>query len=978
MTDVHAFFEQHGVMVESQGNTPVDIHDTDSVWLVVSGAVEIYCRKIGPSPSQRHHLGSITSGQLLFGISPQTAGLEILAIGQQHTTLRRVSFAHFLRTFSNITSTQQVAAHVDDWVTTLCNGAVREILRTQIPAAARSEVLDLLPGQIVCAKRTVLWTDVEKGSALFLGMVDVASHCEGDPPICKTPFFPITPNAWLNASTAVTLRFHKTEELIHHPDFLKILQNFHSLFLQAHELNHQLIRVDEFNRIRERAASAKRSRESAQEKLSTVLAAEEEAILRQSSHDPLFAACRLIGHQLGVTVHWPNKSKFTTRQNAPTLDDILHVSCIRGRKIRLRGKWWKKDISPLLVYFSEDGRPAALLHDTRNQCVIVDPTRGERSTLNSRVAQSLNTMAWCLYPPLPDRSVGSLDLIRFALRDIRSDLYRLFLSGFVACALGALFPFGFQYLAQVILPQGELNKLFTLCITLFLSMIAASLLEVSRNFDVLRIEARMDSWLQSAIVDRVLRLPPSFHRQYVAGDLTSRVLSIGHIRLLLSGSTIVSLLGAVFSVMYLAILFFFSLELASFVLIVVLLAVCINIAGSALQVKHLRIVTHLEGWLSGFLLQLVTGISKLRVSGAEAHGFARWAKSFTRQRRAMLATRRLANILQAFNEALPALLTLILFLALWGTTVQESVFTGRIEMSSAEFIGFNMAMLAFTVAFLTTATSVTSILQIIPLYERMRPLLETEPESCEEQLDPGQLSGALEVSNVSYSYAPHDPPALQSISFAVQPGEFVAFVGPSGSGKSTLLRILLGFCKPDSGMVLYDGKDLAVIENNAVRSQFGVVLQNAQVIPGDIFMNIVGSRDLTLDDAWEAARMAGMDETIRNLPMGMNTILGNGLSTFSGGERQRLLLARALVGKPTFIMLDEATSALDNQTQSQVTQSLEQRSATRIVIAHRLSTIRNADRIYVMNKGEIVEYGSFDELVQKKGLFLDLIKRQVI
>jgi ABC-type bacteriocin/lantibiotic exporter with double-glycine peptidase domain len=240
------------------------------------------------------------------------------------------------------------------------------------------------------------------------------------------------------------------------------------------------------------------------------------------------------------------------------------------------------------------------------------------------------------------------------------------------------------------------------------------------------------------------------------------------------------------------------------------------------------------------------------------------------------------------------------------------------------------------------------------------------------------LSGEIEVSHVSFRYDPEGPAILHDISFKARAGEFVAIVGPSGSGKSTLLRLLLGFETPASGAIYYDGHDLAALDITAVRRQLGVVLQSSRVIPGTIFENIVGSSSFSLDDAWTAASKAGLAEDIESMPMGMHTFLGEGTSTLSGGQRQRLLIARAIVSRPRIILFDEATSALDNRTQAIVTASLDQLQATRVVIAHRLSTIVNADRILVMHTGRIVQSGTYAQLLEESGPFVELAQRQLI
>jgi ATP-binding cassette subfamily C protein len=300
------------------------------------------------------------------------------------------------------------------------------------------------------------------------------------------------------------------------------------------------------------------------------------------------------------------------------------------------------------------------------------------------------------------------------------------------------------------------------------------------------------------------------------------------------------------------------------------------------------------------------------------------------------------------------------------------------SIRTGDFLAFLAAYGACQGALLATCVALLNTLSVIPLYEQAKPILVTRPEVDVVKTDPGTLTGDIEVQGVTFRYSSDGPPVLRCLSLHVRPGEFVAFVGPSGSGKSTILRLLLGFESAESGAIYYDGQELAGLDVSAVRRQIGVVLQNGRLLSGDIFSNIVGSAPLALDDAWAAARMAGFADDIQAMPMGMHTVVSEGGGTLSGGQRQRLMIARALVHRPRLLFFDEATSALDNRTQGIVSASLEQLQATRIVVAHRLSTIVSADRICVVERGQIVQNGRYEELIDQPGLFATLARRQIV
>jgi ABC-type bacteriocin/lantibiotic exporter with double-glycine peptidase domain len=377
--------------------------------------------------------------------------------------------------------------------------------------------------------------------------------------------------------------------------------------------------------------------------------------------------------------------------------------------------------------------------------------------------------------------------------------------------------------------------------------------------------------------------------------------------------------------------------------------------------------------ISGLVLELVNGAPKFRVSGVEDRAFARWAAAFSTQKRTAADARRVSNILSVFHASFPVIATALLFYGMAVLSQRQAD-----SMTTGQFLAFYAAFGQFLGAVLGISAAALTVLQAVPLYESAQPILTALPEAAGGRGDPGDLRGGIELAHVAFRYSSETPLVLRDVSVSIRPGEFVAIVGPSGSGKSTLLRLLLGFETPESGSVYFDGKDLAGLDLEAVRRQMGVVLQHGKLMIGDIFTNIIGSAPLTLDDAWRAAEMAGLDRDIKAMPMGMHTMIAEGGGGLSGGQRQRLMIARAIVGSPRILLFDEATSALDNRTQAIVSRALESLKATRIVIAHRLSTVMHADRILVVEKGVLVQSGTYDELIRQEGPFAELARRQLV
>jgi ATP-binding cassette subfamily C protein len=419
-------------------------------------------------------------------------------------------------------------------------------------------------------------------------------------------------------------------------------------------------------------------------------------------------------------------------------------------------------------------------------------------------------------------------------------------------------------------------------------------------------------------------------------------------------------------------MFYYSAAMAWRATLLLFIGIGLTGLGSWLQLRPQRGVLALQAKTAGLVLQFLSSVAKLRVAAAEAPAFALWARHFGAQRRLEYRVRRIANWIAAFNAAFPVAALILLF---WTALAM----IGRPDgLRTGDFLAFLAAFGECSSAMLATSGAILAALSTVPLYEQAKPILRALPEVDVGKTDPGTLSGDIEIRRAHFRYQADGPLALRDVSLHVRAGEFVALVGPSGSGKSTLLRLLLGFETLESGTIAYDGQDIAGLDVQALRRQMGVVLQNGRIMSGDIYTNIVGSAPLSMEEAWEAARMAGFADDIRAMPMGMYTVLSEGASTLSGGQRQRLMIARAIVSRPRILLFDEATSALDNRTQATVSQSLERLAATRIVIAHRLSTIVNADRIHVLDHGRLVQSGSYEELLHADGLFAELARRQIV
>jgi len=657
------------------------------------------------------------------------------------------------------------------------------------------------------------------------------------------------------------------------------------------------------------------------------------------------------------------------RPHVLLLDDIARASHFRTRRVRLVDAWWQQDNGPLLAFLATDNRPVALLPTSARSYELVDPETRTRTAVTPSVAAGLIPFAHTFYRPLPSHALTAGGLIRFGLQGCGAELRRGFVFALVGGLLGMAAPIGAGILFDTVVPRGSRSQLLLVTLALLVSAVAALLFQLSRDIVLLRLKGKMGSAIESGIWDRLLALPAPFFRRYTAGDLAVRASGIGIIRNMLSEAVVSTLFAGVFSLLSLGLLFWYDARLALVAIGLVLFVVAITAVSLSLQLPLQRGETSLRGKIAGQILQLLSGLSRLRVAAAEERALALWARDFSDQKRFSYRARCLANHFSAFLAVVPLLSMLAVFAA-------AAAWRGE-GMSAGSFLAFLAALGQVLFALVLLGSTLNSALRIIPTWERVRPILGALPEVDAGKPEAGELSGEIEISHVSFRYQPEGPLILDDVTLHIKPGQLVAVVGPSGAGKSTLLRLLLGFEKPQAGSLYYDGQDLAGMDLHSVRRQIGVVLQHGRLIPGDISTNILGSSPLTLEDAWEAARLSGLDEDLQQMPMGLHTVISEGGSTFSGGQRQRLLIARAIVSRPRILLFDEATSALDNKTQALVSRSLEGLKATRLVVAHRLSTIRNADVIYVLDGGRIVQQGSYEELMRQGGLFADLARRQL-
>ncbi|MBY8343591.1 MULTISPECIES: NHLP bacteriocin export ABC transporter permease/ATPase subunit [Streptomyces] len=683
--------------------------------------------------------------------------------------------------------------------------------------------------------------------------------------------------------------------------------------------------------------------------------------------DASYAACKLVADAAGIELAEPAQSG-TGSDRLDPVELVAIASRVRTRAVQLEGRWWRDNVGPLVGHRALSGAPVALLW-RRGGYVAVHPATGRETPIEKANAEEFEPRAVMFYRPLPDRRLSPLRLLRFTMRGTGGDLTNLLMSGLVTVAIGALVPIATGKVLGEFVPKAQTNLIVQVCLAVMLTSVVAAAFMLLENLTILRLEGRIEATLQPAVWDRLLRLPTKFFTERSTGELASAAMGISAMRRLMAGVGPVVAQSVTIGAMNLGLLFWYSASMA-FAAIGMLVVIGAVFLGLGLwQVRWQRKLVVLGNKLNNQAFQTLRGLPKLRVAAAENYAYAAWASQFAHSRELQQKVGRIKNLTTVMGAVYLPLCTLLMFMLLAGPA--------RGVMSAAAFLTFNTSVTMVLTSVTQLTGAFVSVVAAMPLFEQIKPVFEATPEVRTGSTRPGPLTGAIEARRLSFRYSDDGPLVLDDLSFEVRPGEFVAVVGPSGCGKSTLLRLLIGFDKPVSGSVLYDGQDLSALDQSAVRRQCGVVLQHAQPFTGSILDVICGTEPYTPEEAMAAAEMAGLAEDIKRMPMGLHTIV-SGSGAVSGGQRQRLMIAQALIRRPRILFFDEATSALDNETQRTVIESTKALNATRIVIAHRLSTVLDADRVIVMEDGRIAQQGPPAQLLADTGGRLhELVRRQM-
>ncbi|MDE0309556.1 MAG: ATP-binding cassette domain-containing protein [Acidiferrobacterales bacterium] len=961
-----------GTSVPCAANLPVDLDDPDHIWYIDRGAVNLFIIEYIEGVMQApQHLLSSESGRLLPGVAPDRRDdktgttLHLVAKGTPDSLLKRLPVS-----LLSEVDPAETAEQIDTWLTQITATLSRFVnpLPRMTAYAKPDQMQSVAPGTLSALGGVVWVTELPQSGCLFMDIIEQAELSRMDSSL--QTILPMTPYSWLNLNAETTVSGKSTETLAREGTLMPALAYFHTVAFDLERLNRRLAVVDEVNLEVALSSSRRMVEKVARHRLFNLyeLPVDQDV---SAGDTGLVDALKTIGHREGINFTIPSRSALGT--TPLRLFDVLTASGIRARRVRLNSdeKWWRSDSNALLAFRSENDQPVALLPGTFGGYREYDPVTKRKTRVTSDSAGTLAEDAWVFYQPLPTGKMNLADMLKIGLSGSLADLTWLVIVGTLFGLIKLVPALALGYVATEVTSDGTLDELWIFAAMIAGFGVAGALLHILQSTTMMRIEGRTASRIEAAYWDRLMRLPSKILHQYPVGNLAMSGMTFQNLRDGFQGVVSDSLLSVIFLLPIFAVIFFYDTFLGVVALVFSLFSLLITVIFGLRQILPYGRMLGAARRVAGRLFQIVDGIVKLRVENAEGSAYAIWAQEYRQQKNAEIELGSLEGHLRAFAAALPFLAGGVL---LFATAIQNS---GHVAIGS--FLIVYTAFLVLQSAISRLGESIGTIASLLPAFKQIRPMLAAVPEVESEGNPVPKLGGEILFDQVSFRYGPDGPLILDDVTIHIRPGEFVAIAGESGAGKSTLLRLALGIEQPTAGAVYFDGRDVNQLNLKQLRREIGTVPQSVALHPNDIWDNVVSHHEnVTSEEIWRAARTAEIDELIKAMPMGMMTMVGASGSVLSGGESQRVTIARSVVRNPRIIMLDEATNWLDNESQARVMQNLAALTSTRVVIAHRLSELAQADQIYVMKSGKVIQKGSFQNLMAVDGVFKELVRRQTL
>lgn len=667
--------------------------------------------------------------------------------------------------------------------------------------------------------------------------------------------------------------------------------------------------------------------------------------------EPFIAACKVLEKYTAIKFQDPDPSE---KQLSPEkqVERIARASSCRYRKIKLEKNWWKQDGQPFIGFLKSNGKPVAVINRKGSGFYIIEPNVS--STLVDKTTEDLLlSSGFVFYTIIAEGRLKILELVKKSLLPNRRDIISVFMIQLGGTLLGLFLPYATQNLYDIIIPNADYSLLWQLLFGYAVVILCTLAFQFSTAKLFQKLQIYFQNTTQGIVWDRFLRFPLYILRKFPSGELFTRMRFLEEFPNTFNGQSLQIVFSSLFSIIYLFAMFYYSWRLALISIPIVLLGLFIGAICALREIPLKKRIWEYEEKLNSFTIQVINGIGQLRNNTAEKWAFMQWSPLFLSSQTLRYYAQNIRNysrvsltVLASFSSAL--IFGSIVYFLMNPPDDKPAAFT------LGSFMAFLTAYNIFSQGSSTVIGILVSWVDILTMLKRTGTLFECPLQKENKPSFDMALKGKIEAYNLHFRYEPGKPYILKGANFELNPGEVAIISGPSGTGKSTLLRLLIGFETLEQGSILYDNQLLADMDQGSLRKQVGSVLQSSALFAGTVLDNILCGRECTEDQLQTALFLSGFDEVLECLPMKLQTVIIGKTSTLSGGETQRLLLARALLFNPRVLLLDEATSALDYETLKKVFTRLSSLKVTALIITHRLDQKIDYQKHYSLKDGVLI------------------------
>lgn len=964
MSSISKIFNENADASLEENHQPITLDSIENVYYVDKGIVDIYITRKSHDKIEGplYHLATISSDNIILPVISADGPSEIVILFRiaRGATVLSISVDTFNRIAKSLPD--EMSLLIKNWVEMFSKCAMlgRMPITTQLLEA--NSLIQLICDGSIGVAHSLYWVQAKDQIGVFLS--DMSIEFRED-----TDYFPISQYGWIDFKKDTLLKTIETKQIINNGIIFDNVIRFNSIVLQILAVKN-VINQELFY-------SLKKHEKLKQEKMDIQYA--ELALSKVTNPDSIVDGYEInknrVMQQFAYVASYAGCAINSLRMSEAKLsyEEKMHIlfyrSRIAYRKVHFSNSWYQRDNGSLLGFKKDTKEPVAFFSADGTNNYYYDAADNKKHKVTKKNASNFLNYGYEIYLSLlrkkRDQESILIKLFRLVKFDIR---WTLFLS-LVISLIGLLPPLLSSFLIDRVIPYHDIKQFYWIIATIIMGILISYLLAFTRGYTISRIRNKLGYEVQVSLWDRLFRLPISFVNRYTSGDLSWRMSAADRVQTLLSVGAVEILLNSLFALINLIFLFYLSFTLALISALFISLYLLLIYKLSLKIIRMQRSAHEQQSQLTGIMNQIIKGIVKIRSMSSEARAFNYWAKPYVEFRKKTYHIIKTENLLKVIMESVPYFSILLIFIAI-------ASINNNYQISAGDFVAFYMIYIALFISISNLSSVILNLSDAYTHFEGIQDVLLSALERPPHASETWEIQGNIEALRLIFSYPDSVKNIINSFSLKINSGEFIGIVGPSGAGKSTLIKLLINFHKPLSGHIFIDGKDLINLDAEIMRKKIGIVLQDDQLLPDSIYKNIVGNEEVSQEAIDAVVSMVGLDKDLYKMPMGVHTVVNIGGSGLSHGQKQKILIARALIAKPNVIILDEALSAMDYLSQNTIINALRSMNITRIMVTHRVSCVKYTDRIIVMNKGKIVEEGTYKNLIGREGLFYKLFAEQ--